>query len=274
MPLVRALSVQPAAARPGEAATEAARALTPILARYFQRPATITLRSSDIGEVGSWIDAANDAAVPATLLAGPGDTMLFAEVDAPLAGAIADCFFGGGSVRTARRGAPGRGERSLIDRMLTRFAVVLDPGAPDVPLTRTWVCGSRAPCPVARDVMVETLVLDVAIDGRAAGSLRLARALAEAPTEAPQRRHAPGVWRRAIARALGEMRLPTRAVLARPGMSLGALARLRRGDTIPIGIPAKVPLVIGTRRFARGTIGECNGTAAFQIETLEQETLA
>jgi len=78
------------------------------------------------------------------------------------------------------------------------------------------------------------------------------------------------VWRDKVASALCEIHLPARSVLARPVMTLPELAALKVGDIIPIPPARNLPLIIGDRVFARGSLGEQNGLSAFKIEHIEK----
>jgi flagellar motor switch protein FliM len=67
-----------------------------------------------------------------------------------------------------------------------------------------------------------------------------------------------------------DIRLPARTVLARPNLSLADLMQLKAGDIIPVTISRSVPLIVGDRIVAHGSIGDQDGRAAFQIEKLAQ----
>jgi flagellar motor switch protein FliM len=73
-------------------------------------------------------------------------------------------------------------------------------------------------------------------------------------------------WR--MARALEQVSLPVRSVVARPTLSVSELLALKAGDVIPITLAPRVPLIVGNRRLAEGTIGEQEGRAAFQVEQI------
>jgi flagellar motor switch protein FliM len=75
-------------------------------------------------------------------------------------------------------------------------------------------------------------------------------------------------FRYRMARALEAVSLPVRSVVARPTLSVSELLALKPGDVIPITLSPRVPLIVGNRRLAEGTIGEQEGRAAFQIETI------
>jgi len=80
-------------------------------------------------------------------------------------------------------------------------------------------------------------------------------------------------WKDRLFAALDNVALPVRSVLARPEMTVAALLALKPGDVIPINLSQTVPLLVGNRRFAEGTIGEQDGRAAMMIESLNKDVL-
>lgn len=77
-------------------------------------------------------------------------------------------------------------------------------------------------------------------------------------------------WTGALDKALRDVRLPVRSVLARPEISLVKLLALEVGDIIPLSMPRHVPVTVAGRSFALGSIGEANGNAAIMIEHIEK----
>jgi len=75
-------------------------------------------------------------------------------------------------------------------------------------------------------------------------------------------------WRQRLAWAVEDVRLPVRSVLARPELTVAQLIALKPGDVIPISLAAKVPLLVGSTRFAEGTIGEQEGRAALLVDAV------
>jgi flagellar motor switch protein FliM len=75
-------------------------------------------------------------------------------------------------------------------------------------------------------------------------------------------------WRRRLAYAVEDIRLPVRSVLARPELTMAQLMTLKPGDVIPINLAPKVPLLVGSKRFAEGTIGEQEGRASLLVESV------
>lgn len=79
----------------------------------------------------------------------------------------------------------------------------------------------------------------------------------------------PG-WRKDLERALAEVPLTVRSVLAEPEMTVGALLGLKPGDTLPIIMADQVPVFVSGTLFAFGSIGESNGRAAIRIDQIER----
>lgn len=77
-------------------------------------------------------------------------------------------------------------------------------------------------------------------------------------------------WAGALDKALRDVRMPVRSVLARPEISLVKLLALEVGDIIPLTMPRHVPVTVAGRSFALGSIGEANGNAAIMIEHIEK----
>ena len=77
-------------------------------------------------------------------------------------------------------------------------------------------------------------------------------------------------WTGALDKALRDVRMPVRSVLARPEISLVKLLALEVGDIIPLSMPRHVPVTVAGRSFALGSIGEANGNAAIMIDHIEK----
>jgi flagellar motor switch protein FliM len=97
-------------------------------------------------------------------------------------------------------------------------------------------------------------------------------AAARAATSGPATRAADSGWLAQLHRALGQVALPVRSVLARPEVSLGKILALQVGDVIPLKIPEHAPITVAGYSFAAGTIGEANGRSAICIETVRKGT--
>ncbi|WP_332817015.1 flagellar motor switch protein FliM [Sphingopyxis sp.] len=93
---------------------------------------------------------------------------------------------------------------------------------------------------------------------------------AEAVLETQAANDSDPLWSGALNKALRDVRLPVRSVLARPEISLVKLLALAVGDIIPLTMPRHVPVTVAGRSFAVGSIGEANGNAAIMIEHIEK----
>lgn len=80
-------------------------------------------------------------------------------------------------------------------------------------------------------------------------------------------------WRIRLAAALENVRLPVRSVLARPELSVAQLMALKSGDVIPITLAPTVPLLVGAKLVAEGSIGEREGRAALMIQHVGKGTV-
>ncbi len=88
-------------------------------------------------------------------------------------------------------------------------------------------------------------------------------------TNAPDEIHMKDpLWQARLARQMGGIRLPAKTVLARPTLTLNEFLNLKNGDVIPVTIERYLPLLVGNRALAQGTLGEQNGRAAFMIEKI------
>lgn len=220
------------------------------------------------GRAVAVVDVHPAGARPATLCLVPDRTLLSALIER---------FYGGGAAgKGARHHAAAdrplsNAEAMMLERLaFAAAAAIVHDGSPS---------GARVVEPDDVDDMVDAigaatsthgLALSVAIEGSAnLGTLRIlvpaALTGASPGTQDPER---AARWRVALAARLADVHVPAKGVLARPTLTLREVGRLRRGDVIPIGVPTSVPLIVGQRRVALGSIGERDGRAAFLVETL------
>ena len=76
-------------------------------------------------------------------------------------------------------------------------------------------------------------------------------------------------WLGGLTRAMMDVKLPVRSVLAEPVIPLAQLMNLKAGDIIPISFGPEVPLLVADNRFARGSVGAANGRAAIKVARIE-----
>ncbi|GAO40539.1 flagellar motor switch protein FliM [Sphingomonas changbaiensis NBRC 104936] len=84
-----------------------------------------------------------------------------------------------------------------------------------------------------------------------------------------RRQAADPTWTGNLARAVMNVKLPVRSVLAEPVIPLAQLMSLQPGDIIPISFGPEIPLLVSNNRFARGAVGAANGRAAIRVHRIE-----
>lgn len=77
-------------------------------------------------------------------------------------------------------------------------------------------------------------------------------------------------WRQNLTRAVMNVRLPVRTVLAEPILPLARLLELKVGDVIPIGLGEHIPVMVGRDTLGVGTVGTASGKAAIQLHALRR----
>ena len=89
--------------------------------------------------------------------------------------------------------------------------------------------------------------------------------------KAPARRQATAdpVWINNLTRAVMNVKLPVRSVLAEQTVPLAQMMMLQPGDIIPISFGPEIPLIVANQRFARGAVGASNGRAAIRLNRIE-----
>jgi flagellar motor switch protein FliM len=205
------------------------------------------------------------------------------RLDASMISTLVDCFYGG----IGNRPLPARGEFTPTeDRLISRISEALL-----ARVVESWVdILPLEPALIVRETGVgfassaqpdELMVLQrfrISITREQEwpidllfplSSLRAVEPLMGAKPPVDEERVDP-VWQSRIANRMRDIRLPARTVLARPNLSLADLMELKAGDISPVTIGRSLPLIVGDRIVAHGSIGEQDGRAAFQIEKLSQ----
>jgi flagellar motor switch protein FliM len=206
------------------------------------------------------------------------------RMDAAMISTLVDCFYGG----IGNRPLSPRGEFTPTeDRLIARIAdalvarlvecwsdmLALDAGL----IVRETGIGFAAAAQPGEQMVLQRFTLSISRDAEwpvdllfPLASLRAVEPLMGAKLPVDDERADP-VWQARIASRMRDIRLPARTVLARPNLSLAELMQLKAGDIIPVTINRSLPLIVGDRVVAHGSIGEQDGRAAFQIEKLAQE---
>ena len=205
------------------------------------------------------------------------------RMDAAMISTLVDCFYGG----IGNRPLPPRGEftptedrliarlsESLLSRLVETWSDIL-PLEPALIVRETGV-GFAASAQPGDQMVVQRFMIGITRDQLwpvdlvfPMAALRAVEPLMGTRLPADDDQKDP-VWQSRIARRMRDIRLPARTVLARPNLSLAELMQLKVGDVIPVTISRSLPLIVGNRIVARGSIGEQDGRAAFQIEKIVQ----
>ncbi len=205
------------------------------------------------------------------------------RIDAAMVSTLVDCFYGG----IGNRALPPRGEFTPTeDRLIARIsesiiARLCESWADILPLeaglvVRETGVGFAASAQPNDQMVLQRFVISITRDQSwpidllfPLAALRGVEPLMGTKVHDEEDPVDP-VWQARIARQMRNIRLPARTVLARPNLSLAELMQLKAGDIIPVTIGRSLPLIVGDRIVAHGTIGEQEGRAAFQIEKLVQ----
>jgi flagellar motor switch protein FliM len=206
------------------------------------------------------------------------------RMDAAMISTMVDCFYGG----IGNRPLPTRGEFTPTeDRLIARLSDTIvtrlvETWADILPLEqglmlRESAVGYAAAAQPGDQMVLQRFMVSITREQEwpidllfPLSALRGVEALMGSNLPADEEHRDP-VWQTRIARRMRDIRLPARTVLARPNLSLAELMQLKVGDVIPVTIGRSLPLIVGNRIVAHGTIGEQEGRAAFQIEKLAQE---
>lgn len=203
------------------------------------------------------------------------------RIDAPLISSLVDRFYGGrGSAvdTNAREFRPT--ENRLIDRLSGQVMTALAKCWADVVPMEASLIGREtgvAQADIAAadaDVVVQSF--EVNLGDRDNWTIEIVYPVeglngvesTNAPRMVEDKKAADPRWQADLADCMDNVRLPARTVLARPNLKMTELLALKEGDVINIHIARHLPLLIGERVFAHGTIGEQDGRAAFMIEKM------
>lgn len=205
------------------------------------------------------------------------------RMDAAMISCFVDRFYGGlGNRPPSARGEFTPTEDRLISRLSDAFmARLVESWADILPLGpillgRETGIGFASAAPAGEQMVLQRFVISIARDQEwpidlifPLASLRAVEPLMGARLPVDEAKM-DAVWQTRIASRMRDIRLPARTVLARPNLSLSELMQLKAGDIIPVTISRNLPLIVGDRIIAHGSVGEQDGRAAFQIEKLAQ----
>ncbi|MEJ7933337.1 flagellar motor switch protein FliM [Sphingobium sp. AN558] len=243
----------------------------------------VTSEDAQLVEFGAWSAQVPAAASISIYRLLPLKGQILLRLDAAMISTLVDCFYGG----IGNRPLPARGEFTPTeDRLIARLSetiiarlvecwgevLALEPAL----IAREAGVGFTASAQAADQMVLQRFSVTLTRDQSwpidiifPLSALRAVEGLTAMKMPTDEDRVDP-VWRTRIARRMRDIRLPARTILARPNLSLAELMALKAGDVIPVTIGRSLPLIVGDRIVAHGTIGEQDGRAAFQIEKLAQ----
>ncbi|MEH6789218.1 FliM/FliN family flagellar motor switch protein [Parasphingorhabdus sp.] len=227
-----------------------------------------------------WLSAQASPSVYLKFHLGAAEGAILVRIARTFLSASVDCFFGGqfdGQAFVA--GDLKASEIAMIDRLAGSISTVLTGAWSVLCETPVRYCG----CYVGADEVEleldnETVLVSagsVTLSGHQIAAMDIVQTLDGLMAIEPQlnRPHQKAtdeidpVWKADLRESVEQIYLPVRSVLGRPTMRLSELSRLAVGDILPVAPTDNVPLIIGDRVFAHGSIGEQNGGVAFQIKT-------
>jgi len=249
----------------------------PSLSALLGRDATVQFTSLDSAKAG---DLQATLPVPSSLMVvrlKPLPGLAFITVEPALLLALLDGFFGGsGRAITEPRAAIAPAALRFLALMLRTFTADLTAAwSPVMPLELELVKQETNPRLMQLGGPQELmLVLKFTVEfGAHSGRIDLLlpetllapirESLASEGGSAPVRKQE--VWAPALASALMESELETRAILAQAQISLRDLVRLAPGDIIPIEPPQQVTLLAGDVPLYRGRFGVSEGRNSLKI---------
>ncbi len=203
------------------------------------------------------------------------------RLDAPLVSSLVDRFYGGrGNVTDTEAKEFRPTENRLIDRLSGQIMAAVSTCWADFLPTEAMLIGRETGVVQAEiasadaDVVVQSF--DVNLGDKDSWTIEIVYPLEglnsvegiNVPRSVEEARPVDPRWQRELAGCMDNVRLPARTVLARPNLKMTELMALKPGDVINIHIARHLPLIVGDRVFAHGTIGEQDGRAAFMIEKL------
>lgn len=241
----------------------------------------VTLTPVDLLEFEAWSDKLPASASISAYRLAPLKGHALLRLDAEMISVIVDRFYGG----SGNRALPFRGEFTPTeDRMIARLADTTMAALADcwstifaldaALVSRETGIGPSAGFQPSDQVVLQRYTIEVPREDKwtldiliPLAALRNVEPLSGSTVhEHPE--EADALWQTRLARQMDHIRLPARTVLARPNLSLAELMQLQPGDVIPVHIARSLPLIVGDRIVAHGSIGEQDGRAAFLIEKL------
>lgn len=249
------------------------------LIKLIDTPLNVELHSGEKVDFTHWIDSQETDSIYLQFHVGVSDTPLWARMERLFLNACVDCFFGGQfNGESFISGKLKRSEIAMIERLARVIGTCLtkswsaicetpvrytgyvhDKDEVEMDLDQQEVLVAKVSAQFSED-SINAIDLVQSIDGLIEIEPQLSRSIIKDVTEIDP------IWQQSLKDSVEEVFLPVRSVLGRPTMQLSELSRLAVGDILPVAPTDNVPLIVGDRVFAQGSIGEQNGGVAFQIK--------
>ena len=250
----------------------------------------VAMQPAEMVNYDLWSAMAPSFCALSTYKLHPLKGMVLVKLEAPMISAVVERFYGGGNAR--KKDAEERGEFTRSEeRVLAKLSddimeALIKSWAELLPMDQTLV---------AREYDPQALVLAEASDQLLSQTftisfeseqswtievmfplvaLRQLEPLLQTTAPADELKHKDPLWEARLARQMGNIRLPAKTILARPTLTLAELLNLKNGDVIPVNIARNLPLIVGSRVLAQGTIGEQNGRSAFMVDKMSKDQTA
>lgn len=258
-----------------------ARQLRAVLENLTGAKPNLTTQSAEMVNFDLWSAMAPNFCSLSTYKLHPLKGSILVKIDAAMISAVVERFYGGTGTRpAAERNEFTRSEDRLRAKLSDDIMKALIAAWADLlPMDMSLVSREHDPQALvfaeANDQLLsQTFTVDMGKNSEwtielmfPVVALRQLEPLLA--TNAPDEIHMKDpLWQARLARQMGNIRLPAKTVLARPSLTLNELLNLKNGDVIPVTIERYLPLLVGNRVLAQGTIGEQSGRAAFMIEKL------
>ena len=256
-----------------------ARAIRPAVEPIARARVSVTAEPLEMRSFQDWQDQQPEFSALTLFRLRPLRGGMLVQIDADFIAALVEIFYGGapGAVVKRKPGDFSASEELLLNRLLDKISYILASHWNEVTPVELALAAREtniAHLPFLRGeemVVVQKFTLSAGVQPTTISVLYPLAMLRPIEEKLEARVHdedtaASADWRWRLGKALLQVSLPVRSVLARPEISVAELLALKPGDVIPITLPPRTPLLAGARQIADGVIGEQDGRAALMIE--------
>lgn len=242
-----------------------ARRLEVALGQLAGAAVEVAAESSELIRYADWLGSGRRAGKGWTI---DGAARLIVAVDDAAAGWVLSRRYGGRDEGPARLGTLGA---RLVAPMADALVSALTDAAPALSPVGELVASDdlRGEDLARGSDQVAPVVFTLRADDRVVGTLALALTAAALARLVREPAPVPEGWPDELAQRVCRAPLDVRAVLAQPGITAAALARLAVGDVLPIPAPSRVQLVTGRTTLASAAVECIDGMAALRIQIIE-----